>query len=271
MSAMKRNLIFMIFTLLALGACNPASEPPIVEEEPEPTEVVGESLPQQSEHSEQEALVFETSAGEEVDYLLYLPEALEAHEDWPMILYLHGSDGNGNNIEVVRLRSLAVWAAPEDLSQFIVVSPQLPRGNWNSYFEQVDELLEELMATLPVKAEAVFVTGYSIGGLGSWEYALRAPERLAGLAPVAGGPTGSTLAPVPDDICALTESAIWVFQGDADTAVPIERNTAAVAALAECGNESVQYTVYEGVNHGGTWPLAYADPALYAWMLEQAK
>ena len=64
---------------------------------------------------------------------------------------------------------------------------------------------------------------------------------------------------MPDSICDLADSEIWVFHGDADTAVPVDSNIAAVEALENCGSVSVLLSVYEGVDHAGTWPLAYAE------------
>lgn len=61
-----------------------------------------------------------------------------------------------------------MWAAVEDLSQFIVVSPQLPSGSWDGLFERLDELLEHVSETLPVDEDAFFVTGYSIGATEAW-------------------------------------------------------------------------------------------------------
>jgi predicted peptidase len=86
---------------------------------------------------------------------------------------------------------------------------------------------------------------------------------------VAGSPAGSGLESVPDDICSIKDLAIWVFHGDADTAVPIENNLESVAALELCGASNVQMTIYEGLNHSPTWLRAYGDVSLFEWMLEQ--
>lgn len=146
-----------------------------------------------------------------------------------------------------------------------------PSGRWDGLFEQLDELLEYVSEKLPVDEGAFFVTGYSIGGTGTWQYALRAPERFAAIVPVAGAATASRVVPVPDEICLLGEMPVLIYHGDEDTAVPIESNIANVEVLRACGNDAVSLTIYEGMDHSGTWQMAYADPALYAWMLEQSK
>ncbi len=41
-----------------------------------------------------------------------------------------------------------------------------------------------------------------------------------------------------------------------------------VEALRACGSD-VRFTLYPDANHDGSWKLAYADPELWEWLLEQ--
>ena len=41
-----------------------------------------------------------------------------------------------------------------------------------------------------------------------------------------------------------------------------------VDALREC-RANVKFTLYPGAAHDESWKLAYADPALYNWLLAQ--
>ena len=41
-----------------------------------------------------------------------------------------------------------------------------------------------------------------------------------------------------------------------------------VDALKACGG-NVQFTLYPEADHPDSWILAYADPELYKWLLEQ--
>jgi len=288
MHSMKRNLIFIIFTVLALGACSPAIELPIVEEEAEPTDVVGEetfevqstaslvepsirSLDPEKDQFGQEAFVFTTSSGEEIQYLLYLPENIDEVESAAVMLFLHGTGDNGSNIDDLRDGTPLAWAETIGTFPFIVIAPQLPSGFWGKYFEPTYELIDFLAETLPIDTESIILTGYSRGGYGSWGYALADPERYAALVPVAGGPSISASELVPADICELNKLQIWIFHGDEDGIVPITSNLESAEALKNCGNDSILFTIYEGQNHNGTWQMAYADSALYAWMLEQVK
>ena len=62
---------------------------------------------------------------------------------------------------------------------------------------------------------------------------------------------------------------IWVFHGDADTAVPVEESRQAVAALREVGAQ-VHYTELPGVGHN-SWDAAYRSPELTVWLLAQRR
>lgn len=59
----------------------------------------------------------------------------------------------------------------------------------------------------------------------------------------------------------------WVFHGDKDEIVPLERSERMVEGLKRAGG-NVKFTVYEGVGHD-SWTEPYADDAFYQWLLEQ--
>lgn len=100
----------------------------------------------------------------------------------------------------------------------------------------------------------------SLGGFGTWLYGLRDPRRFAALVPIAGGYIQGSTA-VPTDICALRRRPIWVFHGGDDTTVYPYQSEVLVRALRRCGSRVVRFTLYPGVDHMGSWPRAYTDPA----------
>jgi dipeptidyl aminopeptidase/acylaminoacyl peptidase len=60
---------------------------------------------------------------------------------------------------------------------------------------------------------------------------------------------------------------VWIFHGDADTDVKVERTLKAVAALKAAGGNPV-YTEYPGVGHN-CWNQAYSDLKFYEWLFAQ--
>ena len=65
----------------------------------------------------------------------------------------------------------------------------------------------------------------------------------------------------------IKDLPIWVFHGDQDGAVPVERSREAVAALKALGGKPI-YTEYPGVGHD-SWNPAYADLKFYEWLFAQ--
>ena len=157
----------------------------------------------------------------------------------------------------------------ENKLPFIVVSPQLPYGDWVPYIDPVDELLADLEARLPVDPKRLYLTGLSIGGFGVWNYALRYPDRFAAIAPIAGGYILNS-EEVPADICKLAHLPIWTFHGALDTDVKPQQSQALVDALKACGGD-VKFTLYPNAIHADAWINAYNDPALFDWFLAHTK
>jgi predicted peptidase len=209
------------------------------------------------------------TTGEEIKYLLYLPVDYDQKEDWPLIVFLHGWGAYDNLDLLIEQGGLPAFLVDNENFEFIVVSPQLPSGRWGKYINPVDELLDHLSDTLPIDPNRFYLTGLSLGALGTWQYAFEYPHRFAAIAPIAGAVTFSSET-VPENICLLSEIPTWVFHGEEDIAISPDLDMAVVADLEACGAD-VKLTLYPDIDHLGTWPLAYADPALYEWFLEKSK
>jgi predicted peptidase len=107
-----------------------------------------------------------------------------------------------------------------------------------------------------------------MGGGGVWWWGIDAPERFAGIAPVAGDAYNLPDQPgFPEMMCPLADEPIWVFHSVADQAAPFNRMIEIAAAVEDCGGE-VRVLASRTLPHGGTWGWAYTDPDLYAWLLD---
>src|SRR6516162_5320715 len=67
------------------------------------------------------------------------------------------------------------------------------RGDWSSPENEkaVNALLEMVLARYPIDKNKVAVTGYSMGGTGSWHIAEKFPERFSAAIPIASRPPAS--------------------------------------------------------------------------------
>jgi len=141
---------------------------------------------------------------------------------------------------------------------------------WSDLIEPVDALVRQIERRYRIDPRRVYLTGLSLGGFGTWRYALQHPTRFAALVPIAGGYVQGSSA-IPPNICVLRRTPIWAFHGSADTIVYPYQSETLVKALRACGSTVVRLTLYPGVDHFGSWPRAYADPSLWKWLFAQRR
>ena len=125
-------------------------------------------------------------------------------------------------------------------------------------------LLDEVLATYSIDANRVYITGISQGAGVTWELSVTFPDRFAAVVPIAGDILGDQ-----ERVCNLKDVPVWVFHGDSDTAVPPSSSSSLVEVLEGC-NGNVKFTLYPDVGHLESGRKAYADQALYDWLLRQS-
>lgn len=196
------------------------------------------------------------------DLLVYVPKSPGAERKrWPLIVFLHGSGERGSDPFALKVHSLPKILDAKDDFPFIVVSPQCPeKERWNT--ESLNALLNEVIAGLPVDTNRIYLTGLSMGGLGTWKLAIAYPHRFAAIAPVCGW---SHL----EDVGKLKDTPVWVFHGAKDNVVPPAESEKMVEFLMRQGSTKVKFTMYPDANHNA-WDQTYANPELYQWFLQHS-
>ena len=114
----------------------------------------------------------------------------------------------------------------------------------------------------PIDPTRIYVTGLSMGGMGTWSLAMAMPDKWAAIAPICGRGDTKTADKIKD-------LPTWAFHGDADPAVNVSGSRDMIAAIKKAGGQP-KYTEYPGVGHN-SWDQAYATDELYTWLLEQKK
>jgi predicted peptidase len=128
-----------------------------------------------------------------VRYAIYIPANYSPSTPVPLILALHfgvaGGDAAGAGRDVVQI---LIAPALAELGA-IIVAPDSVRGNWSSRENEmaVNALLDMVLARYSIDKKKVAVTGFSMGGAGSWHFAEKFPERFSAAIPVAGRPPAS--------------------------------------------------------------------------------
>ena len=202
------------------------------------------------------------------DFSLYehkvrLPKNYGADPDarYPLILFLHGSNGSRPDVNKEARNDIAAFADAHPDFPFILVTPACRwKEQWSS--DDLGELLDDVAKRYRIDPDRVYLTGLSLGGFGTWSLAAAQGERFAAIVPICGG--GDTA-----DAERLKALPTWIFHGEADANVPVARSMEMEAALTKAGGKP-KLTVYPGVKHN-SWTQTYSNPDLYAWLLEQRR
>lgn len=198
-----------------------------------------------------------------INYLLYQPADYEADKDkkWPVLIFLHGSGERGDDLERVKIHGPPMQVSKGKELPFIVVSPQCPqRQYWDA--QLLSKMLDEVIAKNRVDESRIYLTGLSMGGFGTWDWASREPKRFAAIVPICGG--GNTLF-----ARRIKDIPTWVFHGAKDTSVPLSESEQMVEAMKKAGGNP-KFTVYPDLEHD-SWTRTYDNPELYQWLLEQKR
>jgi predicted peptidase len=223
---------------------------------------------------------------EEFKYRLLSPAKVEAGKKYPLVVFLHGAGERGDD-NVAQLQYFPEMMAKAEYHEkypCFIIAPQCREGkSWSGFgrrrnnagntasdanepsdqLKVVMQILEKTIKENPVDTSRLYLTGLSMGGYGSWDWATREPARFAAVVPICGG---------GDDSKAdrLVKLPIWAVHGDKDEAVPVERTRTMIAAIKKAGGNP-KYTELAGVGHN-SWTPAYNDPdGVVKWMFEQKK
>ena len=202
-------------------------------------------------------------------YVVYVPPGYDAAKPLPVILFLHGSGESKGGGKMPVEQGLCNGHVQKQAKRFpaIVVVPQCEtrRTGWNAKSPDGLRAIAMLDATIKeykCDESRQYLTGLSMGGYGAWSIAAAYPERWAAAVPICGGGD-------PADAAKIKDLPIWVFHGDADAAVKVEKSRDMVAALKAAGGKP-RYTEMANVGHN-SWDAAYAVEELYSWMFAQKK
>jgi len=195
----------------------------------------------------------------EDNYLLYLPDSYESgKQDWPFLIFLHGSGSAIEDIEQIRTTGPPRLFEEGMSHDFVLLAPQL-HDNVPWDIERIHALILKIMNEYHIDDHRIYLTGLSRGGFGTWELAVNYPELFAAIAPISARD-------VPG-VEKLVDSNIWIFHGGADDGVPWQGSQTMYHRLVKVG-ANVQFSLYEGVAHNA-WDRAYGDPELWTWMVSQ--
>lgn len=201
---------------------------------------------------------------------------------YPLVVFLHGSGERGNdNLAQLRNGAQAFWA-PGFYARHphFFLAPQCPKNlRWSNrdlekevfFLEEPSTPMQALMQLIAnvleqnpaIDHDRIYLTGLSMGGMGTFDLLVRQPGWFAAAVPVCGGADASI---APD----IKHIAIWAFHGSADDVVPVKYSRRIVMALRQAGAPLIGYCEYPGWGHN-TWDDTYANPLVLEWLFRQKK
>lgn len=197
---------------------------------------------------------------------LFSPVSDDANQPAPLVLFLHGARDRGTDLNV-----LVKWGLPRFVDEssslpYFFAAPQLPEGQtWVERESDVIALLDEIIASQSIDPSRVIISGFSLGTAGAWHIAASHPGRFAGLVAVSGR-VPKTLE--PNQLAALKEIPIQIFQGAKDEKLSIEDTEQIAATLRGLGGK-VNFTVFPEGDHFIADEV-YSDPKLQQWLVSQS-
>ena len=269
------------FSKIAAAADNPT--PPLLPGAPNSPErlAVIEAFQKQSAGLEKKFEARTQKGDWQMPYRLFRPEATGK---LPLVVYLHGSGGQGDdNLRQLGLGNIfgtRVWLLPENQKAFpcYVLVPQTDRG-WVRYdptqwekgkaeivpglgegARMVLQIVDGLRHEFPIDEGRIYVMGQSMGGAGTWNVISNRPDFFA----AAGICCGSISS---EDGTGSLKTPLWCFHGYSDQTVPVSESRDRIAARRKAGGHPL-YTEYAGVDHN-VWEWAFTEPALLKWLFSQ--
>ena len=132
-----------------------------------------------------------------VEYSVIIPDGLETDQKLPLVLNLHGGGGSRENLKQQKPLWDRLWSK-EEVPPMVVAMPSVRSRclymdfkdgteKWETFV--VEDFLQHLRETCPVSSDPkhTFLTGASMGGMGSLRMAFRYPDRFGAVAALEPG------------------------------------------------------------------------------------
>ena len=193
------------------------------------------SLPQESGVH---YLTLQRNDGAPVAYAIQIPQNYSEEAPVPLILALHfGGNPSGAGASVLQI---LVGPALEELGA-IIVAPDSVGGNWSTPENEaaVNALLDTIIAGYAIDEDRIAVTGFSMGGSGSWHFGGNFPDRFSAVIPVAGRPPASAEG---------WQLPVLAIHSRIDEVAPFQPTEARIAALRNAGADATLIAV-DNITH----------------------
>lgn len=222
--------------------------------------------------------------GDTLLYNISYPDNYNKNQKYPLFLFLHGSGERGNNNSSQLTHGSSLFIDPVNRQKYpaIVIFPQCPEGQtWAPYQRNgndisfpenasitepmmlVVRLLRDVQKNESVDSKRLYVSGLSMGGMGTYDLICRYPKMFAAAVPICGGVE-------LDRLKKVKKMPIRIYHGAKDDLVVPEFSRSAYAELKAAGSDKVAYFEFPDANHN-SWDPAFRQNDFLEWIFKQSK
>ena len=227
---------------------------------------------------------WKTKEGGNFLYRTAKPTKLAKGKKYPLLVFLHGAGGRGNDNIKQLLDAGGVEAFEKQklrtLRESHVFAGQVPSGErwvdvgWNLLNHRMPKISESMKMTFEamdayvrdgenqVDPNRIYVMGLSMGGYGTWDALQRRPGFFAAAVPICGGGDASYAEE-------LASTPIWAWHGEKDKVIKPMRSREMINSIRKAGG-SPKYTEIRNRGHN-SWVEVWNSQELWDWLYSQKK
>lgn len=226
---------------------------------------------------EQKIFVIENDT---LNYRILKPLNYDSTKQYPVHLFLHGAGerGNDNVSQLVHGSKLFLKKESREKYNSWVIFPQAPKYDWWGYKDPyklnynvkeskamslVVKLMDNFSKRNDVNQNKIYVSGLSMGGMGTFVILNLRPNMFAAATPICGDGDPNSVNNYAKKI------PIWIFHGSDDKVVSPKKSLKMANAIIDAGG-SPKITFYENVGHD-SWNNAFAEEDFLKWIHSKTK
>ena len=194
-------------------------------------------------------------------YLIYYPTNFDSNKKYPLFFHLHGSGSRGRDFKEFEGSTILNQLEKENtpLSKAVCVFPQCHDDTWFDNFNELLDLVKEMVDLPFVDKTKVTGSGISMGGYGMYQVLMSLPELFNKAIICCGGGMYWNSGRIKN-------IKFRIFHGEQDTAVYPEEAKRMYARLKEACAD-VELTLYPECDHN-CWDKTYSNIDNLSWIVE---
>jgi predicted peptidase len=194
-------------------------------------------------------------------YGLSLPDGFDPARPRPLIVALHPGGGGTPYYGLQFMESVVMRAAGS--LKAIIVAPDAPARGWNDPKSEraVLALVSHIVKEFKIDEKRQLVTGFSMGGHGTWFFESRHPELFSAAIVMAGSTRN-------EPVDRLARIPTYIIHGREDKVVPFGPAEANALELEKLGRP-VKFEALDGVDHYSMGGYINALTRAMRWVAER--